>query len=180
MPYDHPKPWLEKPPTKCANPDCDATIIGSWNFYAMSKEIRDTKGLKPHGGQGLCGACHSRKTRNGSLERQPNRRTYSMSDPFPCARCGRTICGRKNGPPPGTLPHAQRGLCNRCVRLSRVDGTLLDYPARTRRNDDVIQEWRELRLQGVRDIRIAAPRMGMSVEALDKALWRARKNGVIS
>jgi hypothetical protein len=182
VPYDSPKPWLEKPPTPCANEECDAIIIGQATYYAMSKEIREAKGLKPHDGHGLCKACSSRRKRTGSVKRNPNpqSRPHDPNPPFPCARCSRSICNRRGREVGGVGQHAGRGLCWRCYRRSRDDGTLIDYAPRSRRNDDVIEEWLELNMLGVREIREAAPRMGMTIKALDKALYRARKNGVLT
>ena len=46
-----------------------------------------------------------------------------------------------------------------------------------RSNEEVVEEWDLLRSQGVMTVAQAASRMGMTAEALDRALYRARKRG---
>jgi hypothetical protein len=81
-----------------------------------------------------------------------------------CRACGRTRC------------HAARGLCRTCHHHARLSGQLADYPRATYTRDEVLDEWVRLRSAGVSVVE-AAPRLGMSVAALARALERARKAG---
>ena len=81
-----------------------------------------------------------------------------------CVRCHRE--GRHQG----------RGLCNPCYKTLHRDGGLEDYPRMFHAADEVLDDWVFLRDQGY-TIRNAAPRMGMTFAALEKALERAKKRG---
>lgn len=49
--------------------------------------------------------------------------------------------------------------------------------AKQRKRSDVIDEFESLRDRTNGEVALAAPLMGMTPEALDRALWRARKAG---
>lgn len=176
MPYDHPKPWLHRPWTKCANPDCDWTVIGQSEFRTMAPDLRRAKRVREHKANGLCSACHNRVQRRGTVDRAPTSRPKDPKPPEPCARCKRLIAARPDVAN-GIYKHGSRGLCEPCERAARADDTLLDYPRRIRSREEVVEEWDFLRSQGVFDVRQAAARMGMTFKALDKALYLARKAG---
>jgi hypothetical protein len=179
MSYDHPKPWLERPPSKCANTECDHTVVGDGRWKSMSVEVRQAKGLHRHAGYGLCQACYSRQKRNGTVKRQanPNSRPKPKRAPELCAGgCGWKVAHEPDLPN-HVRRHRTRGLCHPCARKAEANDTLLDRPARVRSNDEVLEEWTRLRTSGVFDLRVAAERMGMSYKALEKALWRGQKRG---
>lgn len=65
------------------------------------------------------------------------------------------------------------GHCNPCASRRRYGPTERSY--RTR--EEVLEDWAWLKDSGVTDLQVAADRMGMSFDALEKALWRARQDG---
>lgn len=79
-----------------------------------------------------------------------------------CLDCGQTA--RIHG----------RGLCSHCYDQHRADGTLIDYERVHRPREEVLEEWSQLAQRGYNK-REAAARMGMSFEALDRAIYRARR-----
>lgn len=82
-----------------------------------------------------------------------------------CARCVRPIRGRQGG----------RGLCKDCHRTCSRNGSLLDFPRATRSAAEVQEDYAVACLR-MPDATIAerAELMGMSAEALRRALERAR------
>lgn len=78
--------------------------------------------------------------------------------------------------PRGYRFHDARTLCTRCAPACRRDGTLLDYPRRTRSRDDLLDDWAILREQGITYSQFAE-RVDMSTSALQRALTRARADG---
>jgi hypothetical protein len=72
--------------------------------------------------------------------------------------------------------HTARGLCVACYVRVRTAGCLDDYPRATWTRDELLDEWEFLRSTGVGVVE-AAPRLGMTVDALAQALERARKDG---
>lgn len=80
-----------------------------------------------------------------------------------------------------TVVYRAYSLCYGCHKLSSCDGTLIDYPRRHRRREDVVQDYREIRARyrtkKITKVQIAEL-MGMTYAALDRALCRARKDGV--
>jgi hypothetical protein len=72
--------------------------------------------------------------------------------------------------------HVARGLCRACYEQANRAGTLEDYPRGTWARDELLDEWDRLRAVGV-SVVDAAPRLGMTVAALARALERARKAG---
>jgi hypothetical protein len=71
-------------------------------------------------------------------------------------------------------PHVARGLCRACYLHLRKHGDLIDYERRSRPRDEVLEEWELLRAEGY-TVRQAAERLGMTVHALKKALYRASR-----
>ena len=69
-----------------------------------------------------------------------------------------------------------RGLCDRDYVRAQVASTLDDWPRHNQPLDAVLAEWELLRQAGV-GIRDAAPRLGMTHGALDRALHRATARG---
>lgn len=85
-----------------------------------------------------------------------------------CIDCGRTLY-RSEG----------RGLCSTCRSRHRGRGTLLDFERPSRSAEEVVEDWLILRDQG-HDRRQAAARMGMTHHALEQALRRAVKRGLLT
>lgn len=82
--------------------------------------------------------------------------------PSPCAACGETapVCGR--------------GLCRTCYDCAYERGEHIDFPRRTRRAEDVVQDLRELQMQGCAKDEIAA-RMGLKWDSITRAALRLRQ-----
>lgn len=87
--------------------------------------------------------------------------------------------------PEGVRPHGGRGYCAACYRRLGRYGTTehQGYVAPKRRAgiihrplEEVLEDYLLIR-DDVQNIREAAERMGMRFSALDRALYRARKNG---
>jgi hypothetical protein len=74
------------------------------------------------------------------------------------------------------LPYTGRGLCGPCYQRAWHAGRLTDYPRANWTRDELLDEWELLRACGV-GVTEAAPRLGMTVGALARALERARKDG---
>lgn len=91
----------------------------------------------------------------------------------PCLSCS-TRGGARNA-------HRARGLCDRCYNRLRNRGELTDYPAISRTRDEVLTELDHLGFDPRQPIqaqlREFAPRIGMTVAALNKAYYRAAKAG---
>ena len=92
--------------------------------------------------------------------------------PKPCVRCQTLMYPRKWSVLRAFM-HEGRGLCRPCYYRCRKTGELADYELVTHRRTEVLAEWEVLRLDGVSK-RDAAGRIGMSFEAFDRALLRAR------
>ena len=76
----------------------------------------------------------------------------------------------------GKARKAGRGLCERCYMNRRNRGTLIDAPRTTVPREHVLDEWRHLvdRERTAKENAAAiAPRLGMTPDALLKALSRA-------
>lgn len=73
--------------------------------------------------------------------------------------------------------HAGRSLCVAHHHAATLADTLADYPRLTRSSDEVMVEWEILRTSGVTTRTEAARRIGMSIDAFDRALLRARAAG---
>lgn len=72
-----------------------------------------------------------------------------------------------------------RGLIERCYNRMQWHGDLADYPRRTRRIEDVLDDYKLLRQDGYTLAQMAA-RIGMSRTALERALVRARERGLLA
>jgi hypothetical protein len=72
-----------------------------------------------------------------------------------------------------------KGLCDRCGKAERraADPTRANGRSPYRFRDDMLDEWELLRSDGVTDLTQAAVRMGVTKDALQKCLERARKAG---
>lgn len=72
--------------------------------------------------------------------------------------------------------HEARGLCASCYRRKAHDGNLIDHERLSFTRDEVMEEW-ERNYDPARTVReqavVLAPRLGMSVKALEGALRRA-------
>jgi hypothetical protein len=92
-------------------------------------------------------------------------------------RCGRPLIRSRRAPiPPGHGRHAAHGRCTACRAHTDRGAVVADYPRRTWRRDDLLEEWAMLRSSGsTRDE--AADRLGMTLTAFDRALQRARAAG---
>lgn len=97
-------------------------------------------------------------------------------------RCRDAACGVPMSPgsvrptPPGTRRHAGRGLCSRCYHRHTVAGTLPTFPVHTHRREDLYEDWTELQALGL-NLREAAARLRVSVDALEQAIHRTRRGG---
>lgn len=73
----------------------------------------------------------------------------------------------------GTLRRMGRGLCSRCYGTARLHGTLDQYPRTNRPWSETLEEWHFLanpRRTHRENVRHLAPQLGMSEEALHRAL----------
>ena len=170
----------ERPPTPCANPECTFLTIGAWSFWKMDPELRKQRNLRAHDGYGYCMPCRQRILRTGSVARARLTGRRNFKAPSTC-RCGKRVATKayRDAHPDETDVHpiAGRGLCHPCYSQAEATGELLDFERRFRTNEEVVEEYDELRSQGNFDLHLIAGRMGMTYKALDKALWRARRRG---
>ena len=90
-----------------------------------------------------------------------------------CSACGRATCPRTS-PRPGVARAGSRGLCTTCERSARDHGTIDDHPRPTRCRFVVADEYRALIESRTATTRAeAARRLDMTLDALDRALYRA-------
>lgn len=79
----------------------------------------------------------------------------------------------------GRNEYGGRGLCKRCHDRAKRYNTLHDFPRLTVSREEVLAEWahvdRDRTLPRKQQIQMVAPRMGMTPEALERALLRAQK-----
>lgn len=92
-----------------------------------------------------------------------------------CVDCGRKITPQKRAHE-GHPRHAGRGLCTACHARHKAHGTLIDFERKSWSREELLNEWVLLRDEGIR-MRDAAPRIGVSYDALDRALCRALARG---
>lgn len=94
-----------------------------------------------------------------------------------CVECGCGMTPNKNKrPAKGTRRHSGRGLCTACYRRLLDHGRLHEHERRSMPRDMLLDDWVLLRDQGVRPVD-AADRLGVSWDALDRALCRALAAG---
>lgn len=74
------------------------------------------------------------------------------------------------------LRHGCRGLCCTCYRRLASTDAIHDYQPSNMSRDELLDEWALLRSEGI-SIPDAAPRLGMTIHALARALARARRDG---
>lgn len=90
-----------------------------------------------------------------------------------CSSCGRPTAPRTS-PRPGVARAGSRGLCTTCERSARDHGTIEDHPRPTRCRFVVADDYRTLIESRAATTRVqAAQRLGMTLDALDRALYRA-------
>jgi hypothetical protein len=91
-----------------------------------------------------------------------------------CRRCERPMLTPRAAVGSGQRRHGGRGLCDPCFRGLTPDQRA-DFERNTRTRDEVLDDYDPLRRQGYhrRDI---AERIGMSVDALEQCLRRARRD----
>lgn len=95
--------------------------------------------------------------------------------PGQTGRC--TRCAQPTYPRPAGLRFIEgRGLCDLCYPRAHRHGVLVDYERTKRTRDEVMDYWELLRSEGYSK-RQAAARIGMSLEAFDRAFHRARRAG---
>lgn len=85
----------------------------------------------------------------------------------PCARCRRS------------RDLLARGLCSNCYSTCRKNGTVSNWPRSNRRLTDVVEEYRFFTDTGMSRTDCALS-LGMSLQALDRALYRARATGLVA
>lgn len=170
----------ERKPTPCANPDCTYLTIGAHSFWKMDPALRQERNLRAHDGYGYCMPCRQRMLRRGTLERARTTGRRQFKAPTTC-RCGKRVATKvyRDAHPDEVDVHpiGARGLCYTCYLKAQTSGDLDDFERRLRTNEEVVEEYDELRSQGNFDLHLIAERMGMTYKALDKALYRARKRG---
>lgn len=81
----------------------------------------------------------------------------------------------------GYYRHKGRGLCGTCHKAHWARGELVDYERSGRPVLELIEDFQHLDLDRSlsmrRRIQLAAPRLGMTPGALERAFYRARRNG---
>lgn len=98
-----------------------------------------------------------------------------------CAKCSRRCVtsahyAEARQAEPTITRYKARGLCNACFCAEHKAGTLDDWETDLCPAHLVLDDWAILRDQG-HTVRDAAPRLGMTAAALDKALERAKRRG---
>lgn len=83
------------------------------------------------------------------------------------------VCSAEESRRPGGI--WARGLCVKCYRHHWMAGTLDRFPRRQKPRAEVIEDWIFLSSHGLTQSQ-AAERMGMSREALAKAIARAKRD----
>lgn len=84
------------------------------------------------------------------------------------------VSKRRGTPPAGRVRHEGRGLCGSCHGRASDAGTLPDHERLTRSCDDTVEDYEVLIESGqCRTRAAAAAAMGMGLDALDRALYRA-------
>lgn len=109
-----------------------------------------------------------------------------------CANCGDGLVGqrswynlsleeRRAARAGGRNVHIGHGLCKRCHSRARRAGTLPEQPSFVPL-DVILEDWPLIvnkDLSQKANIRLAAPRLGMSESALEQALLRAKRLGLL-
>lgn len=79
----------------------------------------------------------------------------------------------------GRDSHQGRGLCSRCYRDAHRAGTVIDFPRSTQDAVDVLEEYEAMEHRAHQSqasrCRELAPRLGMTWQAVEKAVLRARR-----
>lgn len=106
-----------------------------------------------------------------------------MSVPEHCRRCDHPMLTRagknhRGAAERGVREHEGRGLCSRCycALRERRPEALLDYPRIVRTRDELLDDYRILRAQGLTQAEIAI-KLDMRLATLTRALERARAAG---
>lgn len=89
-----------------------------------------------------------------------------------CAMCRQPMVPQHSEVPADHVRHNGRGLCGGCYSRAEQAGTLADYPRRQKPRADLLEDWELLRSEGY-SVQHAAERLGMTHEAMRKALRRA-------
>ena len=110
-------------------------------------------------------------------------RDRTTAEVAPCLDCG-TTGGRLQHQGDTTRPKRCRGLCNTCYRRHKYRGTLYDFPRDTLPVESLLDAWHtvERRAGDTRaaHARNVAARLGMSFEAVERAILRARAKGLVA
>lgn len=120
-----------------------------------------------HEARNICHRCYKRHEEAGTLDvhsKLPPRQRRAggyQAQMIDCLRCGRL------------QRHYARKLCGLCITACERDGTLADWPRATRPNAEVLADFDVLRGRGYGKFEIAR-RMGMTVDALDRAVRKTR------
>lgn len=78
--------------------------------------------------------------------------------------------------------HQGRGLCRTHYQACQQDGTLLDYETTSVPRHIVLEEWRmhaDRHRTDRENIALLAPRLGMTVHALEQAVVRLHNDGIL-
>lgn len=70
-----------------------------------------------------------------------------------------------------------RGLCDSCYWRAHHRGTLIDHGRVNRTREELLEDYRLLRSEGFSRSQIA-DRLGVTRDAVDKAISRARRAGI--
>lgn len=161
---------------------CKAPMISeyAWNRYPSARP----EGFRPHVAKGLCNVHYDRLQRTGHTEYVGPRRLSGPDQVLvhQCTDCGKTMVSnqyRARWPELAEkhLAMGGRGLCRRDYGIRLRNGTLPPGNSGRRPMEETLEDWEMLRDDGVTSLEVAAARMGMSLAALDQALYRARKKG---
>jgi len=170
----------------CKAPGCGVPMVSEQRFRNHKTWFRN-QGIDAHRGFGLCSVHHARFMRTGTTEKVGPKRSEvdtaekAIATAKRCGQCAQPMIYAdyvRRFPElleRGFVRVGGRGLCKTCYSHAQRTGQFGD-DVRGRSAEEVLEDWEMLRDDG-ESLENAARRMGMTVKALDKALYRARKKG---